>query len=325
MGERHRVILGKDAGPAFLLLGPALFTILVLVLFPIAWNVWLSLKPVTLAGLRDPDLLSLDLTFRNFIKVFTAEDFGRVLATTLVYTVSGSVLSVVLGLLAALMVHKAFPGRGLVRGLLLSPYIAPVVAVTFVWSFLLDPQLGLVNRLGLEYGWIERPVPFLSQQWFRTSFLGLDLSIPLALISVILFEGWRYFPFAFLFILARVQAIPQELYRAAAVDGASPIQRFRHVTLPQLVPVLFALFLFRFIWTVNKFDDIFLLTRGRSGTEVLPIRVYEYAFGEFDIGAGSATAMVLFGILVLFLFLMSVIRVPRKDPTGVKKRIGADH
>ena len=83
--------------------------------------------------------------------------------------------------------------------------------------------------------------------------------------SVILFEGWRYFPFAFLFILARLQGIPDELYHAASVDGASPFQRFFHITLPQLGTVLATLFLFRFIWTINKFDDIFLLTRGQGG------------------------------------------------------------
>lgn len=127
--------------------------------------------------------------------------------------------------------------------------------------------------------------------------------MPLALTSVILFEGWRYFPFAFLFILARLQAIPDELYQAASVDGASPFQRFFHITLPQLASVLSTLFLFRFIWTFNKFDDIFLLTRGQAGTKVLTIKVYDYAFGEFDIGASSAVAMVLFGVLLVFLVI----------------------
>ncbi len=133
--------------------------------------------------------------------------------------------------------------------------------------------------------------------------MGVKLRIPLALFSVILFEGWRYFPFAFLFILARLQAIPDELYQAASVDGASPFQRFFHITLPQLATVLSTLFLFRFIWTINKFDDIFLLTRGHAGTKVLTIEMYDYAFGEFNIGASSAVAMVLFGILSFFLFI----------------------
>ena len=98
-------------------------------------------------------------------------------------------------------------------------------------------------------------------------------------------------------------AIPEDLYNSASVDGASPFQRFFHITLPQITTVLCTLFLFRFIWTMNKFDDIFLLTRGQAGTRVLTIEVYDYAFGEFDIGASSAVAMILFGLLSVFLII----------------------
>jgi multiple sugar transport system permease protein len=205
--------------------------------------------------------------------------------------------------MAALLVHGEFPGRSLLRGLFISPYIAPVVAVTFTWSFILDPQLGVLNWFAVDKGLLTQPIPFLSQRWWNLDLLGLRVRIPLALTSVIIFEGWRYFPFAFLFILARLQAIPDELYQAASVDGASPFQRFFHITLPQLSMVLSTLFLFRFIWTFNKFDDIFLLTRGQAGTKVLTIRVYDYAFGEFNIGASSAVAMVLFGVLSVFLII----------------------
>ena len=120
---------------------------------------------------------------------------------------------------------------------------------------------------------------------------------------VILFEAWRYFPFAFLFILARFQAIPREMYEAADVDGASPLQRFWHITLPQLVGILSTLFLLRFIWTFNKFDDIFLLTGGAAGTKTLTVQVYDQAFALADLGAGAAVAVVLFLILAIFMTL----------------------
>jgi multiple sugar transport system permease protein len=243
------------------------------------------------------------LTLQNFRKVFGDPDFLPVLRTTLIYTIAGSAFSVLLGLIAAFLVHGRFPGRGLVRGFFISPYIAPVVAVAFTWSFVLDPQLGVVNWYGVSKGFMSQPIPFLSQKWWSLDLLGMQIRVPLALISVIFFEGWRYFPFAFLFILARLQAIPHELNQAASVDGASPFQRFFHITLPQLTTVLTTLFLFRFIWTMNKFDDIFLLTRGQAGTRVLAIEVYDYAFGEFDIGASSAAAMVLFGLLSVFLII----------------------
>ena len=295
--------LNRETRLAFWMVAPGFLIVFTFVIFPVIWNLWLSLKPVSLGDLRGESLLKFNPTLQNFQKVFTDPDFGAVLLTTLIYTVLGSALSVLLGLAAALLVHGEFRGRGLLRGLLISPYIAPVVAVTFTWSFILDPQLGVLNWLGVNSGLLAQPIPFLSQRWLDLDVLGVTLPIPLALASVILFEGWRYFPFAFLFILARLQGIPDELYQAASVDGASPFQRFIHITLPQLTAVLSTLFLFRFIWTINKFDDIFLLTRGQAGTKVMTIKVYNYAFGEFNIGASSAAAMILFGILAFFLFI----------------------
>ena len=303
MKSRAPNFLDKEARLAFWMLAPTFTVVLAFVIFPVFWNLWLSLKPVTLGDLRGESLFEFNLTLANFQKVFGDPDFVPVLVTTLIYTIGGSVLSILLGLMAALLVHEEFPGRGLLRGIFISPYIAPVVAVTFTWSFILDPQLGALNWLAVNKGLLSQPIAFFSQRWIELNIIGVRIRLPLALISVIFFEGWRYFPFAFLFILARLQSIPDELYHAASVDGASPFQRFCHITLPQLTTVLSTLFLFRFIWTINKFDDIFLLTRGQAGTKVMTIKVYDYAFGQFNIGAISAVALVLFAILSLFLFI----------------------
>ena len=303
MNDRVPAFLDKETRLAFWMLAPTFAVIMGLVILPVIWNLWLSFKPVSLGDLRGESLFKCNLTLENFRKVFSDPDFVQSLLTTLIYTIAGSALSILLGLIAALLVHGEFPCRGLLRGVFISPYIAPVVAVTFTWSFILDPQLGVFNWLAVDKGLLSQPIPFLSQRWLKLEVMGASLRFPLALTSVILFEGWRYFPFAFLFILAQLQSIPAELYQAASVDGASPFQRFYHITLPQLATVLSTLFLFRFIWTINKFDDIFLLTKGQAGTKVLTIKVYDYAFGEFDIGASSAVATILFGILSLFLFI----------------------
>ena len=296
-------LFDRESRLAFWMLVPTFTVVLAFVIFPVIWNLWLSLKPVSLGDLRGTALFKLNLSFENFQKVFSDPDFVSTILTTLIYTIAGSTLSIFLGLMAALLVHGEFRGRSLLRGLFISPYIAPVVAVSFTWSFILDPQLGVLNSMAVDMGLLAQPIPFLSQRWLELDLVGVRVRLPLALSSVILFEGWRYFPFAFLFILARLQAIPDDLYQAASVDGASPFQRFYHITLSQLATVLSTLFLFRFIWTFNKFDDIFLLTRGRAGTEVLTIKVYDYAFGEFNIGASSAVAMVLFGVLSVFLLI----------------------
>jgi len=303
MANDAHTLSEKESRLAFWMLAPTFTVVFAFVLFPVLWNIWLSLKPVSLADLRGSSLFDFNLTLDNFAKVFGDPEFYQVLCVTLTYTLGGSLFSVLLGLSAALLLHERFPGRSLLRGLLISPYIAPVVAVTFTWSFILDPQLGVLNWLAVKNGFLSQPVPFLSQRWLDLEFMGRTWRLPLALTSVILFEGWRYFPFAFLFILARLQSIPEDLYQAASVDGAGPLRRFVHITLPQLSTVLATLFLFRFIWTINKFDDIFLLTGGQAGTKVMTIKVYDYAFGEFNIGAGSALALVLFGILSVFLFV----------------------
>ncbi len=122
---------------------------------------------------------------------------------------------------------------------------------------------------------------------------------------VIIFEIWRYFPLSFLFILARIQSIPQDIYEAAEIDGATPLQQFYYLSIPFLigiiaVGIIAVLFLLRFIWTFNKFDDIFLLTGGNAGTRTLTVNVYEQAFAISNLGAGAAVAVVIFILLLVF-------------------------
>ncbi len=248
-------------------------------------------------------LTNFDFTLENFRSVFESSEFWPVLRTSLYYTFFGTAGSILLGLFAAQLLNAEFRGRGLLRSLFLFPYIAPVIAGAFTWIFMLDPLGGSVNALGQQFNIIEQPISFLSQRNIDVSWFGLALSFPLALTTVILFEVWRYFPFAFLFILARFQAIPGEIYEAAEVDGASPLQQFWHLTLPQLVGILSTLFLLRFIWIFNKFDDIFLLTGGAAGTKTLPVQVYDQAFARSDIGMGAAVAVILFVVLAIFMIL----------------------
>lgn len=248
-------------------------------------------------------LTNLEFTLDNFRRYLSGPEFWSSLRITLAYTIFGTLGSILLGLLAAQLLNVRFPGQGLLRGLFLFPYVAPVIAVAFTWSFLLDPLSGSVNALGTHFNLWQQPLSFLSQQSLPIELFGTTLQLPLALTTVIAFEAWRYFPFAFLFILARFQAIPREMYEAADVDGANRLQQFRFITLPQLVGILSTLFLLRFIWTFNKFDDIFLLTGGAAGTKTLTISVFDQAFGRQDLGTGAAVSVVLFFILAIFLVL----------------------
>lgn len=288
------------AGLAFVT--PTFVVVLVVVILPILWTVLLAFQDAKLVDIQDMGLLG-NWTLDNFSQVFSSSGFWSSLSTTLIYTVGSTLGSVLLGLIAALALRTPFRGRGLLRGAMLLPYVAPVVAVAFVWEVALSPQYGIVNEWGRTlFGW-DDPIAFLSTREYEVSLLGAHFDIPLALLTVIAFETWRYFPFAFLFILARLQAVPTGLEEAAKVDGATPLQRFRHILLPQLMPVLALLCVLRFIMTFNKFDDVYLLTNGGSGTEVAAVRVYDFLTSRYDVGAAAAQALVLAAVLMVLLGL----------------------
>ena len=246
-------------------------------------------------------LTSFEFTLENFHKVFSSSEFWNVLKVSLYYTIFGTLGALVLGLFAAQLLNTAFKGRNILRGLFLFPYVAPVIAVAFAWVLLLDAGPGgTFNALLQRMGAVDGPINFLGQRYVPISFLGLTFQFPMALTTVIAFEAWRYFPLSFLFILARMQSISTDMYEAAEIDGATPLQQFWYLSLPQLLGILSVLFLLRFIWTFNKFDDIFLLTGGAAGTRTLTVDVYEQAFAVSNLGAGAAVAVVVFFVLLLF-------------------------
>ena len=249
-------------------------------------------------------LTSLSFTLANFKKIFSADEFWLVLRVSFYYTIFGTLGALVLGLFAAQILNSSFFGRPVLRGLFLFPYVAPVIAVAFAWVLLLDAGPGgTFNAMLEQMGITEGPINFLGQKHIEFEVLGFTWKFPMALTTVIAFEAWRYFPLSFLFILARMQSISTDMYEAAEMDGATPLQQFWYLSLPQLVGILSVLFLLRFIWTFNKFDDIFLLTGGAAGTRTLTVDVYEQAFAVSNLGAGAAVAVVVFVVLLSFAIL----------------------
>jgi multiple sugar transport system permease protein len=257
--------------------------------------------PTRMQGRAENVLTSLVFTLDNYRRILTGAEFWPTLRITLAYTTFSSIGSILLGLFAAMLLNGSFRGQGILRGLFLFPYVAPVIAVAFVWAFFLDPFSGTVNALGQRWDLLVGPVNFLGQRSIEIGLAALRFELPLALTTVIVFSSWNYFPFAFLFILARLQAVPGEMYEAADVDGAGPFAKFWFITLPNLAGVLAVLFLLRFMFLINKFEDIFLLTGGAAGTKNLPVMVYDEAFARADIGAGSAVAIILFVVLLVFM------------------------
>src|SRR5688500_16825247 len=241
----------QESRAGLTLLSPTFLVVLAVIILPVLWTIFIAFRDLRLRDLREVGIFGAGFTLENFIGVFSSRGFFDALLTTLIYSIVGTTLAIGLGLAAALIVRAPFRGRTLVRASMLLPYVSPVVAVAFVWAVMLDPNLGIVNAFGEEVlGW-ERPIPFLSQRSSDVTIFGVSLGVPTALLSVIAFQAWRYFPFAFLFILARLQAVPADLDEAGKVDGASPLQRFRYILLPQLSGVIALLAVLRFIWTFN--------------------------------------------------------------------------
>jgi multiple sugar transport system permease protein len=302
-GREGLTLRQQESRAGVLLLSPTFVVVMAAVVLPILWTIFIAFRDLRLRDIREVGIFGAGWTLENFIGVFTSRGFFDALLTTLIYSVVGTALAIGLGLVAALIVRAPFRGRTLVRASMLLPYVSPVVAVAFVWTVMLDPNLGIVNAFGEDVlGW-EQAIPFLSERSSDVTIFGVSLGIPTALLSVIAFQAWRYFPFAFLFILARLQAVPADLDEAGKVDGASPLQRFRYILLPQLSNVIALLAVLRFIWTFNEFDDIYLLTGGGAGTEVVSIGIYNRLTGRGDIGAAASFSLVLAGLLAIFLFI----------------------
>jgi multiple sugar transport system permease protein len=295
--RRWNSLEAREARLAWILILPTALIVFGLVLFPALFSIWISFRDVGLAdlgnvfGARFVGLENYRLVVNDFAFKFQGLKSWGAAVTSIVYSFSGTTLTIVIGLMAALLLNRPFRARGLARATFLFPYVAPIVSVAFVWKWILDPRpSGVLNDLLMGLGVIELPKAYLATRG-------------LALLLVIVFEAWRYFPFAMLMILARLQAIDRTLYEAADVDGANAWHKFRHVTLPELRYVLGAIFLLRLIWTFNKFDDIFLLTGGGFGTNVLPVLTYQFSFKSFNFGKGAANAMILLLILAVFLVI----------------------
>ncbi len=290
-----RSLQARETRLAWSLILPTAIIVFGLVIFPAVFSVWVSFHDVGLNNLNDVfnapfvGFENYQKVFQDFAFKFQAGQSWGAAVTSVVYSFAATFLTIVVGLIASLLLNRPFRGRGLARAVFLFPYVAPIVSVAFVWRWILDPRpSGVINDILMNLGLIELPKAYLATRG-------------LALLLVIIFEAWRYFPFAMLMILARLQAVDNTMYEAAEVDGANTWQKFWNITIPELRYVLGAIFLLRLMWTFNKFDDIFLLTGGGFGTKVLPVLTYEFSFKLFDFGRGSATAMILLLILVIFM------------------------
>jgi multiple sugar transport system permease protein len=262
---------------------PAVFVILSMILYPIIYNIYLSFFDVNLH--EGNTFIGLE----NHKAVLIDPFFWKSVMTTVIYVFFTTIGTTLFGLIVAIAMNQEFPLRGLVRSLVLFPYVAPVISVVFAWQFIFDPVNGIVMDVLVER------LGFLNE---RVNLIGSPSS---AVWVAIVFSIWKNFPFTYLMILARLQGIDNNLFEAAEVDGASGWEKFRFITLPEIYFVTGSIILLRVIWNFNKFEEIYLLT---TNVKVLSIYTYFKAFvGTMDMGQGAALALIQFILLIGFILI----------------------
>jgi len=221
--------------------------------------------------------------FAHYTRFLHEPRLWMALWNTTVFTVVSVSLELVLGLGIALLINRSFKGRGLVRAAVLIPWAIPTVISALMWKFLYDGQNGIVAKLFAEIGIIDNMATLLTTKWG-------------AMFAVIFADVWKTTPFMALLLLAGLQTIPQSLYEAAEVDGASRIQQFFRITLPLLKPTILVALLFRTLDAFRVFDLIYVLTGGgpANSTETISIYAYKTMFAQLNFGAGSALSVIVF-------------------------------
>jgi multiple sugar transport system permease protein len=258
----------------YLFLAPAVAVLLSLSIYPLIYSLSVSLQVESTKGPR--------WSFGNFQRLLSDNFFLSAMGHTLVYAASALTCEFLLGLGLALLMNSRIRGRALFRASLLVPMMLPPVVVGVVWRLMLNPDFGAINGTLKGFG-------------FNTDALTWTASPRLALLSVIVVDIWQWTPFVFLVLLAGLQAIPQEPYEAAKIDGSSRWQTFRYVTLPLLKPAILIALLLRTMDLLRVFDQIFILTEGGPGfaTETISLYIYRTAFRFFDFGYAAAMSFVL--------------------------------
>ena len=261
----------------YLLVAPALAVLIALSIYPLLYSITISLQQETSAGIV--------WGLGNFKRLASDNFFRTAMVHTFVYAIAALTCEFLLGLGLALLLNQQIRGRGLFRASLLVPMMLPTVVVGVVWRLMLNPNFGAINGT-------------LKQLGVNTERLTWTASPRLAFLAVIAVDVWQWTPFVFLVLLAGLQAIPQEPYEAALIDGSSRWQTFRHVTLPLLKPAILIVLLLRTMDLLRVFDQIFILTEGGPGfaTEMISLYIYRTAFRFFDFGYAAAMSFVLLAV-----------------------------
>jgi len=272
---------------AYLLLLPALVLLILFVYYPALNTLPLCFYDYNLKIPWKKDFVGID----NFVKILTNDqDFARSLKNTFIFMSVTTSISILAGLLFALILNEKFPARGIVRSIVLLPWVIPPVVNGYMWQWILNGQWGALNGLLYQLGLIEDYIVWLANPTYSILWCAFV-------------QAWRDTPFITVILLAALQSIPTELIDASKVDGADAIKRFRYVTLPLLRPAFAVVFVLELISSFMAFDIIYALTGVDPATRTLMLYNFQVTFQFLEFGYGAALSYVLFAIGLIFAYV----------------------
>lgn len=284
-----RGVLEREGAFSWLMLAPGVFFLLAFVAYPFFYGIWLSLQDRQVA--RSGAFIGL----ANFATLLHDGIFWQVVRNTFLYTAVTITLKLLGGLAMAVVINQTFRGRGLIRALLLLPFIVPTILSTVAWMWIFDPTFSIINWMLIHLGFVSSGF----------SWLG---NATLAMVSIIIVNVWRGIPFYGITILAGLQTISPDLYEAAAIDGASVRQRFRYVTLPIIRPILIIVTMFSVIFTFSDFQIVYALTHGgpANATQVFVTYAFDIAMAGGQLGMGAAAALAMLPALAVMIVALTL-------------------
>jgi multiple sugar transport system permease protein len=284
----------QEAVLAYAFLTPIVVIILVLIAYPFLNALYLSMTDKIVG--YPPIFVGL----KNYLDLWESSQYRRVVYNSVVFTVASVAIKLTLGMAMALVLNRALSGWQFFRGLLLLPWIIPTVVIAITWRWLFDLFRGLINVSLLDLGLISSGIHWLGDS-------------TLAMLSVVVANVWRGFPFFGVSLLAAMQVIPEDLYEAAEVDGASAVQKFWHITLPGIKGVILVVTLLSTIWTLNDFNIVHVMTRGGPGTATHIFATFSYELGIQAQMWGQAVAASMYSLPVLAVLIILTARYLQRD------------
>ncbi len=267
-----------------MLVAPALVLLALVFIYPIVRAFWLSLFTQNLGTELQPVFAGLG----NFGRMVGDGRFWQSFGNTTLFTVVSVAIEMVLGMGVALVLHQSFRGRGVVRAIALLPWALPTAVMALAWAWIFNDQYGVLNDLLMRLGLIQQPINWLGEP-------------NLAMAALIAADVWKTTPFISIILLAGLQSISQDLYEAHAIDGATPWQSFRQITLPLLMPQLLIALLFRLAQAFGIFDLVQVMTGGgpAGATETVSLYIYSTIMRYLDFGYGAALVVATFLVLIV--------------------------